>query len=125
MDIITKIDQKKNLRTHTVTGNVSKDKLLPKLLEMYTDPGFQPDMNALWDVRSADFGSVGMSDIVETCAFVQDQWDKGKPIRVAFLVASEVDYTLATMYETLLEDNAMLHNKIFRNESEAIAWITS
>ncbi len=125
MEIVTKIDQKKNLRIHTVTGYVSKDKLLPKLLEMYASPDFHPEMNALWDVRSADFGSVAMSDVVETCAFVQDQWEKRKQIRVAFLVATEVDFTLATMYETLMEDNAMLNNKIFRDEEDAMAWITT
>ena len=110
MEINTKIDKKNNLRIHTVKGCVSKEKLFSILPEIYASPDFNPDMNALWDVRCADLRSVVMSDVVETCAFVQAQWEDGRPIRVAFLVGSEVDHTLATMYETLSTGSAKLKN---------------
>ena len=104
-------------------GYVSKDELLSKLLEIYASSDFNPNMNTLWDVRCADLKSVVMSDVVETVDFVQKRWEAGKPIRVAFLVASEMDYTLATMYETLLEGNTKLKNRIFRRFDEAMSWL--
>lgn len=123
MEVNTRIDKDNNLRMHTVVGYVSKNELFSKLLEIYASPDFNPDMNTLWDVRCADFKSVVMSDVLEAVDFVQEQWKTGKPIRVAFLVASEMDYTLATMYETLLEENAKLKNRIFRNIDEALNWL--
>lgn len=123
VEVSTRINTENNLRIHTIVGYVSKDELLSKLLEIYARPDFNPNMNTLWDVRCADLKSVVMSDVVEAVDFVQEQWKIGKPIRVAFLVASEMDYTLATMYETLLEGNAKLKNRIFRSLDEAMSWL--
>lgn len=125
MEVNTKIDKENKLRIHTVVGYVSKNDLISNLLEIYANPDFNPNMNTLWDVRCADLKSVVMSDVVKTVDFVQGQWNAGKPIRVAFLVASERDYTLATMYETLLEGNTKLKNKIFRSIDEAICWLNN
>jgi len=65
-----------------------------------------------------------MPDVVEACTFVDAQWEGGRLIRVAFLVGSEVDHTLATMFETLLAGNAKLKNRVFRNLEESIDWLT-
>jgi len=124
MEINTRIDKKNNLRIHTIKGCVSKEKLLSILSEMYASPDFNPDMNALWDVRCADFRSVVMPEVAEACSFVDAQWEGGRLIRVAFLVGSEVDHTLATMFETLLAENAKLKNRVFRNLEESIDWLT-
>jgi len=124
MELTTTIDKEKNLRIHTITGPLSKEALFPALLEMYASAGFDPDMNALWDVRRAEMGSIVMSDVIETCAFVRNQWENGKPIRVAFLVNSDVDFTLATMYETLSEDNAKFEIRIFRDFEKSMDWVT-
>ena len=124
MELTTTIDKEKNLRINTITGPLSKEVLFPALLEMYASTDFDPDMNALWDVRGSEMGTVVMSDVIDTCAFVRDQWKSGKPIRVAFLVNSDVDFTLATMYETLSEDNAKFEIRIFRNFEKSMDWVT-
>ena len=124
MKIDTKVEKENNLRIHTIKGCLSKEKLFSLLLEMYASSEFQPEMNALWDVRSADLSSIVMSDVVDACAFVQEQWRGDKTIRVAFLVGSEVDYTLASMYETLSAGNPKFRIRIFRNHEESIDWLT-
>ena len=72
MEIKTNIDKKQGLRIHTVSGSVSKDELLSKLIEIYSRPDFQSKMNVLWDLRSADLESVVMSDIVKTRDLIND-----------------------------------------------------
>ena len=124
MEINTRIDKKNNLRIHKVKGCVSKENLLSILPEMYASPDFNPDMNELWDVRCADFRSVVMSEVVETCTFIDAQWEDCGLIRVAFLVGSEVDHTLATMFATLLAGDGKLKNRVFRNLEESMDWLT-
>jgi len=124
MEIDTRVEKEHNLRIHTIKGRLSKEKLFCALLEMYASSDFQPDMHALWDVRSTDLRSIVMSDVVDACAFVQEQWRGDKAIRVAFLVASEVDYTLASMYETLSSGNAKFKIRVFRDFEESIDWLT-
>ena len=124
MEVETKIDKKNNLRIHTVKGHLSKDKLFAKLLDLYSNSDFQTNMNALWDVRCTDLSSVVMSDVIEACDFVRNQWRGDKTIRVAFLVGSEVDYTLAAMYETLSTGNPKFKIQIFRDIEKSIDWLT-
>ena len=52
MEITTNIDKEAGLRTHKVTGIVSKNDLLAKLDEIYSTPGLDPDMNVLWDLKN-------------------------------------------------------------------------
>jgi hypothetical protein len=77
MEITTNIDKETALRTHKVTGTLSLDDLMAKLGEIYSIPDFQPDMNVLWDLRSADLASFSSSDIQKVRDFVGYKWGTG------------------------------------------------
>ena len=123
MEITTKIDNKRGIRIHTVSGCLSKDELFSGLNEIYSRPDFQSNMNVLWDLRNADSKSVVMSDVVKTRDFVEQQWDENATIRIAFVVKTEMDLTLSAMFETLLQGKIKFQTKSFREMEESIDWL--
>jgi len=123
MEIVTSIDQEQGIRIHTVSGRLCKDKLFPKLNEIYASPEFRDDMNVLWDLRDADSKSVIMSDIVKIRDFIVGKWKDGATILVAAVVGTEVDFGLLTMFEVLLQGKERFRIQIFRRMEDALYWL--
>ncbi|MBW2192582.1 MAG: hypothetical protein JRF27_02220 [Deltaproteobacteria bacterium] len=125
MEITTNIDKEAGLRTHKVTGTLSIDDLMAKLGEIYSIPDFQPDMNVLWDLRSADLASFSTSDIQKVRDFVGYKWGTGGSSRAALVVSRDIDFGLSRMYEISLESITTSLLQVFRDFDEALTWLRS
>ncbi|MFC1829337.1 hypothetical protein ACFL0O_06985 [Thermodesulfobacteriota bacterium] len=125
MEITTNIDKTAGLRTHKVTGVVSKNDLLLKLEEIYSIPDFEPDMNVLWDLRNADLASFSSDDIHRVRDFVVHKWGTDGTNRAALVVSRDIDFGLSRMYQVSLESITASKLQVFRDMDKALAWLRS
>ena len=113
-----------NIRVHTVVGVTTKENLFDYLGGVYLSPDFDYGMNSLWDLRKADLSSFALPEVVLVRDFVEKNLDKPKALKSALVVASQLDFTLATMYETLLKKSAV-STKVFFDVDDAKKWVVS
>lgn len=125
MEVTTRIDSEANLRIHTMSGRVTREELTAKLREIYTTPGFQPDMNSLWDCRAADFSAVQAADIQLIRDLVEEHWGTAGKSRSALIVATDLDFGISRIYEFYVEDTSTNQVRVFRDYEEAYDWVTS
>ena len=125
MEITTNIDKEAGLRTHKVTGIVSKNDLLAKLDDIYSIPDFQTEMNVLWDLRNADLASFSSDDIHKIRDVVGYNWGTGGTSRAALVVSRDIDFGLSRMYEMSLESITTSKLQVFRDIDEALTWLRS
>lgn len=124
MEIKLKIDKALNVRSHTVYGVVTSEKLFNYLGKLYSSPDFDPAMNPLWDLRKADLSSFSLPEVVTVRDFVEKGLNTPKALKAALVVASQLDFTLSTMYETLLKGSA-ISTKVFFDIADAEKWVGS
>jgi hypothetical protein len=89
---------------------------------MMSDPGFEPGINALWDMRSASIG-VRMQEIPDILGMIRArQQERGTGYRVAILVEGSPDFGLSTMFE--MNAHSMPFDvKVFRSYTQATRWL--
>lgn len=122
MEISTQIDRRRNVRIHRVTGLISVHELEKKLAEFYKSPEYVPSMNALWDLKDADFSSVTPSEVHSLVGLVKNFWRQSGKRKAALIVTKNSDYGLSRMYEILLSevtDNVM----VFKDYDKAEKWL--
>ena len=124
MEIRLKIDKSLNIRVHTVDGVLTKENLFTYLGRLYSSADFDPSMNLLWDLRNADLSSFSLPEVVTVRDFVEKGLSTPKALKAALVVASHIDFTLSTMYETLLKGSA-ISTKVFFNIADAEKWVGS
>ena len=124
MEIIIQIDKKKNLRSHTVTGLINVTELMNKLGEFYKSSEFDPNMNALWDMRDADFTAVKMVEVHTFVDMVKKYW--GQPSqnnKAALIVTRDFDYGMSRMYEIQLSLGTSGNIMVFKDYDKAEKWL--
>ncbi len=124
LEINTNTDMALNIRVHTVVGVMTKENLFDYLGELYSSPEFDHGMNSLWDLRKADLSTFALPEVVLVRDFVEKNLDKPKAMKSALVVASQLDFTLSTMYETLLKKSAV-STKVFFDVDDAKKWVVS
>jgi len=124
LEINTNTDMALNIRVHTVVGVTTKENLFDYLGGVYLSPDFDYGMNSLWDLRKADLSSFALPEVVLVRDFVEKNLDKPKALKSALVVASQLDFTPATMYETLLKKSAV-STKVFFDVDDAKKWVVS
>jgi hypothetical protein len=124
LEINTNTDMALNIRVHTVVGVMTKENLFDYLGELYSSPEFDHGMNSLWDLRKADLSSFALPEVVLVRDFVEKNLNKPKALKSALVVASQLDFTLSTMYETLLKKSAV-STKVFFDVDDAKKWVVS
>ena len=123
MAITTHIDVDAGLRHHKVTGELSVTELRLTLEEVYAKSDFSAEHNVVWDIREADVSSFTAQDINEVAMFVAEHWGGRDTPRAALVVASDFDFGLARMYEASVSDDRYRSVQVFRDMTEAVAWI--
>ena len=125
MNIATQFDAEKTVRIHQVTGLVNLSDFEESLRALYASPKFNPDMNALWDIRQADFSNVGPNDIRSLMQLVASQWGKDGKCRAAIVVAGMAEYGIARMYESQFGPAAPCKIKVFMDQELAWKWFAA
>jgi hypothetical protein len=123
MEMHTQIDKKRNLRSHRVTGLINVSELKQKLEEFYISPAYDPKMDALWDMRDADFSAVTTDEIYSFVNMVKSYWGQTGQGKSAIVVESVFDYGMTRMYEIILTLNTSSNIMVFKDYDEAQKWL--
>ncbi|MFC1499842.1 STAS/SEC14 domain-containing protein [Candidatus Zixiibacteriota bacterium] len=124
MSITTHIDSDRGIRFHIISGAVMPDVISSELSETLSRPDFDPTIPALWDVRDAE-GSISAREIKALAQLVGGLWKDQEPPRVALVVAPGLQYGLARMYQQYADLARKIEIQVFKEEEEAVAWLTS
>lgn len=109
------------------TGSVNNRDLAAIAVQVLADPEFRLSFNEVWDFRDAVPEQVtfdGLFSLVQTALGWLGAHDPEGPPRAkcALVVASEQQFGLARMYQSLSE-NLRLETEIFRDPAEALRWV--
>ena len=113
MNIESHFDVDKMVRIHRVSGVVSLSEFHEILRTLYTSPNFNPDMNALWDIRQADFSKVTPDDVRALMQVVATHWGKDGKCRAAIVVAGMAEYGISRMYESQVRTRRPARSRSF------------
>ena len=125
MHIETQFDLEKSVRIHQVSGVVNLSEFEEGLRALYASPKFNPDLNALWDVRQADFGNVSPNDVRSLMQMVASHWGKDGKCRAAIVVAGMAEYGISRMYESQFGPAAPCKIKVFMDIELAWKWFAA
>jgi len=124
MNIVTVFDLDRMVRTHQVTGNISLAAFRSILQGLYSSKQFNPDMNALWDLRLADFSGIMPEDVRELMHVVVSLWGgRSGKCHSAILVASTAEYGVARIYASQFGRAAPCEIRVFLDLNEARTWL--
>jgi hypothetical protein len=122
MPVTTHIDPGARLVTFRCREEIALAQVKKAFEQMLHDPGFEPGLNALWDMRAASIG-VRAHEISDILDMIQShQKERGTGYRVGILVGGSPDFGLSTMFE--MSAHAMpFAVRVFRSYSEATRWL--
>ena len=123
MEISTQFNEELNLRIHKVEGPIDVDQLKEMLSALYKSPEYDPNMNALWDLRAADFTSVTTEQVASMTGMVEKYWAKEGQSKASLIVSRDLDFGLSRMYEMLLSGSSPDKVMVFRDYDEAEKWL--
>ncbi len=127
MHIETQFDVEKKVRIHQISGEVNLPQFREILKNLYADPHFDPNMNALWDYRQADFNKVTNDDVRAFIQSVAGYWSKngsGK-YRAAIVVVGIAEYGICRLYESQFGPSAPCMMKVFLDIDLAWKWFAA
>jgi len=123
MNVKRNIDETSGLVTFTVNGKVTYEGLIKALEEMLDDPNFRKGANNLWDFRNVDSDRLTSVDIRGFASFIEKNKERrGEGYKVVFVVARDVDFGLARMYEAFA-GRLPFTVMVCRSMDEALSWI--
>lgn len=124
MQLTVRFDENAKLRVQTVSGNVTVESLVEAIQEVYRRPEFDASHNFVWDFRNCNFDEVSTDMVRQLAMFVSNQWTaKGTPPKGAIVASRDLEYGLARVMSTHLDDQNDF--RVFRTLEEAIEWLTS
>jgi hypothetical protein len=123
MPVATQINPDRRLVMFRCSGEIVLSEIRRAYDQMISDPGFEPGINALWDLRDASIG-VRMQEIPDILGMIRARQEKrGTGYRVAILVAGSPDFGLSTLFE--MRTHSMPFNvKVFRSYTQATRWLS-
>ena len=80
----------------------------------------EPSMRMLWDLRNAQF-EFSSSEIRELAAFAKKR-SPFSDLRMAFVVAGDLDFGLLRMFEAYRETGSA-RTAVFRDKEAALGWL--
>lgn len=121
----TRFDLENRVRIHELSGEVNLPEFHELLQKLYASPQFDPDLNALWDIRQADFSKVSPDDVRALMNVVATHWGKDGKCRAAIVVGGLAEYGICRMYESQFGPAAPCKIKIFTDLDAAWQWFAA
>ena len=122
MAITTTIDSETGLRTHVVTGELTPEDLIETFEKAFSRDDFHAGSNALWDFQGATGKNLFPGEIRSLVDAVVKHRSGDEGTRIAVVVARDLDFGLARMYEQMLEAATPVRVMVFRDCGEAEIW---
>lgn len=123
MNIESRTDNVKRIRTHIVSGAINLPEIKGFLASLYNSVEFDPNSHALWDVREATFPEVTPVEIKELAYFARINWAEKHQRKTALVISSDFHFGLSRMFEQFIGPPAHGKIKTFRNLQAALDWI--
>lgn len=123
MMVNTFVDKKSSVIIHTVTGEITFQKIKSSYEAVLSHPDFQKDMCVIWDIRDADASKFDSQDVIRLARYFETQLKHRAKFKVAVIVSRDLEYGLSRMYQVAAAD---LPAKIgiFINLENAKKWVT-
>ena len=93
--------------------------------ELLEHEHFRTGINTLWDLSLASHPDMSVSDLLAIGAHVQQNAEKRGISKTAWVVANEIDYGIARMFEMVNDKTVPMDFRVFRNLNEAETWVDS
>ena len=123
MPITTQVDARNNLRLHRVSGVLRFDELRSALATLYADQRYEPEQNALWDLREADLSDFSTDQVRGIVSLVRSAWAEAGNAKAALVVSETFAFGMARMYEQWLGAQPESRIGLFESFDEALVWL--
>ncbi|MCB1182696.1 hypothetical protein KDM41_04625 [bacterium] len=126
MAIERQFDAAKRILRISVIGKVTIPEFQDFMKDMTGSPDYDPDVDALWDLRRFDFEHVD-AEFWQQIVRARRRFPERSRARLAHLVDGDFAFGMMRMYQILVEiDGADLIQEVgvFRTEADAEAWLT-
>ena len=123
MNIESRTDRAKGLRTHVIRGPVNPPEIKNFLETLFLSGEFDPDIHSLWDMREAEFSSVSQAEIREMACFARVHWAEKHRYKIAVLITGDFRFGLSRMFEQFIGPSAYGKIRSFRDLQLALDWI--
>ena len=123
MNIESRTDRAKELRTQTIRGEINPPEIISFLKDLYHSTEFDPTLHSLWDATDAVFRDVTTAEIRVLANFVRVNWAEKYPPKTAIVISGDYHFGLSRMFEQFIGPSG--HGKIrtFRDLPGATDWI--
>jgi len=117
-----RIDEEKGIARIVLAGPVGEKEILEAFDAAVEHPKYKPGMPRLWDFRRADLSSLDTAAVAALAEYPM-RFPKGIcDVRVAFVVAGQLEYGLTRMFQAMSEDERT-DIGIFYSTEEAESWL--
>jgi hypothetical protein len=122
MTVNTVVDKKASVVIHTVTGEITFQKIKSSYESVCSHPDFKENMNSIWDIRDADASKFDSQEVIKIARYFETQTKTRAKYKAAVIVSRDLEYGLSRKYQVAAAD---LPAKIgiFINLDEAKKWV--
>jgi hypothetical protein len=124
MPLSYQIDEERNLVLTTGSGILTDDDIIQHNASLLSDPGFEPGMRELSDIRGIDRLEVTTEGVDRMVQHDERHAPEVKAHRLAIVASQDIVYGMARMYQSLTEQT-VANVRIFGDIEEARAWLVS
>ncbi len=104
-------------------GRVTLEGWLSAFDALLSDPKFRPGMPCLWDVRGASQESLSSHALATIARITAERRHERGEGRTAVMVARDVDFAAARVYQQKYEESVSAHFRPFRDLDKAEEWL--
>ena len=123
MIVNTVVDKNAAVMVHTVTGEITIEKIKSSYAESITHPDFQKDMDVIWDIRDADASNFDSHEVIRLARYFETQLKNRVKYKVAVIVSRDLEYELSRTYQVAAAD-LPTQIEIFINLEDARKWLS-
>lgn len=123
MAVDISVDETSGIIVAKADGDLGANDIREGLVGVWQRPEFRTRARVLWDLRNANAADLPSSDLRNIAAFESRGRPEHPPVRLAFLVARDVEFGLARMVGVFSEDH-LIEQNVFRDDEEARRWLT-
>lgn len=123
MNIETRIDLQRGLRTHVLRGTGRFSDIKSYLEVLFLAEGFDPTIPAVWDVRETVFPNVTQDEVRDLAYFLRDHWAAKYKRKMAVIASADFHFGMSRMLEQFTGPSAHGKFRTFRDMASAVDWI--
>jgi hypothetical protein len=116
------VEIRDGVRRCRFVGEIDDDSLVACLRRVWTAVGYDPTLPELYDFRGVGKGDVSSAGIRAVASLNRELHPDTPPVRVAFVVESDLGFGLMRMYRPYVHDDRGDNIGVFRDEAQALAW---